>query len=286
VEFLNQKDRDLDIIEEKIGITVTQNIDIPNDFIKFNELVGMPRHPYTLQPMKLMPLQTDFYKDYFNRKRQVKLHLNKSRQSGWTELILRILAFESFHKYAGKKIIIIPGTREKTTKEIYGRFRDLFNNIENEIDIDGSLYLKLKNGTEVFGMPANVEAVTGWSKIGAFFMDEAAKWNLIDDIPIINSILPIVRTNESDLFMISTPKGPRGFFYHIEMDENEFTKVKKDIRSVQGWLYSKDQIDDMINSSIEDPAQEYLNQYTSGRDSIWGESFDEENLEETDELRL
>lgn len=286
MESLNQKDRELANIEEKIGTKVIQNIDIPNDFIKFNELIGMPRHPFTLQPMKLMPLQTDFYKDYFNRKRQVKLHLNKSRQSGWTELILRILAFEAFHKYAGKKIIIIPGTREKTTKEIYGRFRELFKNIENEIDIDGSLYLRLRNGTEIFGMPANVEGVSGWTKIGAFFMDEAAKWNLIDDIPVINSILPIVRTNRSDLFMISTPKGPRGFFYHIEMDENDFTKVKKDIRSVQGWLYSKAEIEEMINSSVEDPNQEYLNQYTVGRDSIWAGSFNKGNLEQIEEYVL
>ena len=256
---------------------------ITKDFQKFNELIGLPRHPQTFKAQQLTKIQTKVFNDNIHPKNQVKLHLNKARQCGWTELILRVLAFHAFHKYAGGKIIIIAGTREKTTKEIFYRFEQLFKNIPEYIAEKGSLYIKLFNGTQIRGMPANPEAVAGWTKIKAFFLDEATKWNLIDDYPVINTIMPIVKTNKSDLFMISTPKGPRGFFYNIGKDENDFTKLIIDIHEGGEELYTYEERMKMINSTTEDPDQEYLNIYTTGRDSIWGEVTEEHR---TDEMEM
>jgi len=256
--------------------------DIPKDFLKFNRLIGLPRHPQTLKPQELTKAQMKVVKNHFHDK-QIKLHLNKARQCGWTELILRYLAHECFFKYAGKKVIIIPGTRETTTKEIYGRFKELFRNISRHVAYSGALYMRLKNGTEIYGQPAAPEAITGWTKIGCVFMDEAAKWNLTEDLPVINAILPIVRTNKSDNIMISTPKGPRGFFYNIEMNEKStFDKVIIDLHEGGEELYTYEERMEMINSSEEDPNQEYLNQYVAGRDSIFGKIDDEDK--ESDDL--
>ena len=248
---------------------------IPIDFIEFNELIGLPRHPFTFKPHCMTKAQLDYVGSFGTH--HIKTHLNKARQCGWTELILRWLAHQSFFKYAGKKIIIIPGTRQQTTKQIFARFLGLFVKIRSHIAEVGQLYIKLKNGTEIFGLPANPEAITGWTKIGAVFMDEAAKWDLTDDQPVLNAIMPIVRTNKSDVFMISTPKGPRGFFYYIEMDgKSTFDKKIVDIHLGGEELYTQEQIQEMLNSSEEDPAQEYLNQYTSGRSSIFGSDFKQE----------
>lgn len=263
--------------------TVKQITDeIPHDFIKFNKLIGLPKHPQTMRERPLTSIQKTFYKTYIHEKRQDKIHLNKARQCGWTELMLRVLAYHAFFKYAGKKIIIIPGTRESTTKEIYGRFKELFRNISNQVAYSGALYMRLKNGTEIYGQPAAPEAITGWTKIGCVFMDEAAKWNLTEDLPVINAILPIVRTNKSDVIMISTPKGPRGFFYNIEMNqESSFAKPIYDIHAGGQELYTDEERMEMINSSEEDPNQEYLNQYVAGRDSIFGK-IDDEDIESGD----
>jgi len=255
-------------------------------FLQFNKIIGLPKHVKTDEPTPLTSIQKTFFQTYCHQTRQNKIHLNKARQCGWTELVLRILAFNCFHKYMGRKIIIIPGTSQRTTKEIYGRFRRLFNNISEEILVDGFLNMKLKNGTEIHGLPASTEAITGWTRIAAVFMDEAAKWNLVDDQPVINSILPIVRSNESDLYMISTPKGPRGFFYSIENQKNtDFTKVVYDIHAGGQELYSNTERMQMINSSEEDPEQEYLNQYVAGRDSIFG-SLDEDDYETFEEYQI
>jgi len=269
-----------------IGPTTTTALKLmTKDFHKFNNIIGLPKHPQTFKPHRLTEIQTEVFDKNIHPTKQVKLHLNKARQCGWTELMLRILAFHSFHKYTGGKIIIIAGTREKTTKDIFYRFISLFRNIPEYIAETGSLYMKLFNGTEIYGMPANPEAVAGWTKIKAFFMDEAAKWNLVDDYPVINTILPIVKTNKSDLFMISTPKGPRGFFYDFDIAENDFTKLTIDIHEGGSELYTKDEIQHMVDSTEEDPDQEYLNKYTTGRDSIWGEVTDDHRTDE-EEMEL
>ena len=269
---------DLEKAKEILGYKQTHT-DIPEDFIEFNKFIGLPKHPATLKEQPLTAVQRGFFKEYVHPTRQCKIHLNKARQCGWTEMILRILAYHCFHKYAGGKIVIIPGTRERTTKEIFGRFKELIKNT-GKIEEEGYLYIRLSNGTEIYGEKANPEAITGWTKIKAILMDEAAKWNLVDDTPVINAILPIVRTNKSDLFMISTPKGPRGFFYNIDMNpQSDFLKVKYDIHAAGAELYSDEERQKMIESSEEDPAQEYLNQYTTGRNSIFGNNFKEEDYE-------
>lgn len=277
--YLDQKILEL---EQQLAQQKKQAQKIPDDFQEFNNLIGNPRHPRTLQPLKLMPYQIGFFEMVHSSKRGRKYHINKARQIGFTELALRIILFECFHKYVGGKIIIVAGTREDTTKDIFLRLKQLTKNISNHILESGTISMRFKNGTEIVGLPANPEAVTGLTKIKCVFMDEAAKWNLKNDWPVMNAFMPIVRTNGSDLFLISTPKGPRGFFYEIDMSkEADFIKKQYDIYSVQGLLYSKEEIDEMLKSSIEDPNQEYLNQYVASRNSIFGNEFKTEDYEAT-----
>ena len=264
-------------LESKKNATL---LEIPQDFVKFNKLIGLPRHPHTREPTQLMQCQINFFKSINNTDYR-KFHLNKSRQAGWTECILRILAFRCFNKYAGGKIIIIAGTREKTTKKIITRFRDLFRKIPESIKkASDSLIVELTNGTVIEGLPASAEAITGDTKIDCIFMDEAAKWNLQDDQPVMNAIMPIVDINKSDLFMISTPKGPRGFFYNIDMDDNDFLKFKSDIWEAVDQIYTDEEAKVMLEDRITDVDQEYLNKYTTGRDSIWGEVTDVHRTDE------
>jgi len=242
-------------------------------------LVGLPTHPATLQPMKLMPYQELFFKIIETTKNK-KFHVNKSRQMGFTELILRILQYRAFNKYAGKKIIIVAGTREKTTKKIMQRFKNLFRPIPQVIKKNtDNLVIELTNGTVIEGLSANPESITGDTKIACVFIDESAKWNLNDDSVVMDAIKPIVETNKSDLFMISTPKGPTGFFYEIEIGENDFMKLKYNLFEAVGWIYTQDEADIMLEDPTVDAEQEYLNQYTTGLTAFFGK-VPEANLED------
>ncbi|MCE2507469.1 MAG: hypothetical protein J4F36_13595 [Nitrosopumilaceae archaeon] len=106
-------------------------------------------------------------------------------------------------------------------------------------------------------------------------MDESAKWKLVDDTPVFNSVMPIVRSNGADLFLVSTGKGPIKMFYQIYLDSQEFVKLEYNILRTIGNLYTKEQVDNMIASSKEDPDQEYMCKFTVGQDSILGAITDD-----------
>ena len=259
--------------------TQTTLLEIPNDFLKFNDLIGLPKHPATFEPMALMEYQAQFFESIDNTDYH-KFHVNKSRQIGFTELILRILAFRCFNKYKGGNIIIIAGTREQTVKSIMQRFKNLFYRISHEIVNSNDLSIELKNGTVITGYPSNSDSIRGLTKISAIFLDEAAHFILIDDSKVMDAVQPIADTNKSDLFMISTPNGPSGFFYDIQLTDNDFQKFSYDIHEAVGWLYTQEKANEMLENSTVDAEQEYLNKFTTGRDSIWGEVSDEHRTDE------
>jgi hypothetical protein len=236
----------------------------------FNHLIGLPLHPRTLQPMELMPYQREFIK-LVPENRNIRFHINKARQIGVTELIIRTLAYHSFIKYRNGKILIIAGTREDTAVKIMKRFKQLFRNIPWAIKEDtGNLRLTLVNGTEIEVLSSNIDAVRGDTRIKAIFIDEAAHFNRKDDNPVMDAIEPLIFTNNADLYLVSTPKGKRGFFYHISEAENEYFKIKWDYTCALNWIYSQEEMDKELQRKDIDVDQEFLCQFTGSRNSVFG----------------
>jgi len=264
--------------DQIVGKTYSSTeVKLKQNWKQFNELIGLPKHPATLIPMPLMEWQNQ-WKETIDRvrKRWHKFHANKSRQIGFTDIMQRIFAYGGFNVYQGRKIFNIAGTREKTAKKNQTKLRSLFNNIENQIADNGTdLWFKLKNGTEYEALPAN-GAIRGDTKIAAVGLDEAAHFKLVDDSVVMDAIVPIVDTNMSDLFLWSTPNGKRGSFYNIDITQNDYFKVKLPIFVAQGFLYTPAQIKAILSRKEVDVEQEYLNQYTTSRDSIFGDDFDED----------
>lgn len=249
----------------------------------FSHKVGMPLHPATLQPMTYMSHQIQFT-DYLTKdNRQKKVHVNKSRQIGFTEIVLRAIQFLCFNKYAGGKVMIIAGTREKTSKKIMQRFKQLFDEIPQYVKSSTDLVLELTNGATIEALPSNSEAIRGDTKINCVFIDEAAFFNRVDDSIVMDAVRPIIMTNKSDFFLISTPNGPQGFFHHIETRASEdYYMMKPSIWNAVGVIYTKEEAEAELQRTDVDVEQEYLNQYTTGRDSIFGKIMaeDEEEMDE------
>jgi len=251
-------------------------------------IVGLPRHPATNEEMPLTPYQVDLANKVFNGRKSfgdaiaqmrkaLKMHIKKGRQMGFTEIVLRIILHLCFSRYAGANVAIIAATTGTLARKDLRRFAVLLKSIPAVVEqwmksTKEGICIKLVNNTVVWAYSASEEALTGDTKYKCIFMDEAAKWRTVDDTPVFNSILPIVRTNGADLFLVSTPKGPLKMFYKIDMDHNEsdFVFFVYDIWEAEGNLYTTDEINEMIASSAEDPEQEYLCQYKAGRDSIFG----------------
>ena len=236
----------------------------------FSHRVGLPKHPAKLQPMKFMPHQDDLVKQSMSSN-HLKFHVNKSRQIGLTEICLRIVQYQMFHKYEGGRVMIIAGTREKTSKKVMGRLRQLFKPISGALEGGGNdLLITLKNGSVIEGLPSNSEAIRGDTKIRAIIVDEAAHFGLVDDSVVLDAIEPIVMTNKSDLFLVSTPRGQRGFFYDISISENDYKKLHYDYTNAIGWIYTREEMEEELKRTDIDVDQEYRCQFTSARNSIFG----------------
>lgn len=245
-------------------------------------IVGLPRHPATNEEMPLTPFQVDFamkvidgrakFGDAIAQMRTpLLIHLNKGRQMGFTEIVLRVILHLSFSRYAGANVGIIAATNGSLAKKDLRRLARLYRSIPGVVEqwIKNNT-IRIHNGCVIEAFAASEEALTGDTKYKCIFMDEAAKWKLVDDTPVFNSILPIVRTNGADLLLVSTPKGPVKMFYAIEEEPQDFELHEYNIYHAVGNLYTKEEVEAMIASSKEDPEQEYLCKYKAGKDSIFG----------------
>jgi len=252
--------------------------------------VGLPKHPATQLEMPLTPYQVDLVKQiikavtnpgHMEQKDWQRLHhafhINKGRQMGFTEIVLRLIQYFCFNRYAGKNVGIIAATNGELAKKDLRRFYRLFANIKPMLKgpLKGRV-IEIINDTRVEAFPASEEALTGDTNYACIFMDESAKWKLVDDTPVFNSVLPIIRMNGADLFLVSTPKGPIKMFYKIHKDPQEFVKLEYFIWEAEGNLYTKQQIEIMLKTTKEDPNQEYLGKFTIGEHSILGAITDED----------
>ena len=258
-------------ITQKISNKTLEDSLAEMTFTRFNEVIGLPLHPYKRLPCAITQAQMKLFNAVHPTKRSWVV-LNKSRQCGYTELSLRCMAYYAFSKYRGKKIALVAGTRIETTLQIYERLCNLFKNINDVVSSVSPQELRLKNGTSFHVVPASKNAINGWTAFSAFLLDESAFWNLEEDQVILNSFLPIARTNSSDIYMISNPAGPRGFFYRIiDAPSPSWTKLEINIHEGGKELYTEQQIQEMIDSSDEDPSSSYLCKFIGGRDSIFGD---------------
>lgn len=285
----------------------TLHIDNPNYMDEgccLTHTVGLPRHPATKQEMPLTPYQVDFFNQIDKRvqftpankkKQKVKdeiawlrkchlFHINKGRQMGFTEIVLRVIQFYCFSRYAGSKIAIQAGTTGLLANKDLRRFARLFKTIPSVVEqwiksTKEGVCIKLVNETVTYAYPASEEAITGDTDYKCIFQDESGKWKMIDDQPVFNSIMPIVRSNGSDLFLVSTPKGPQKMFYEIHKNPDDFVKLKYDIWETEGNLYTIEEIEEKLATNTEDPNQEYLCQFTIGKDSILGIVTDQDREE-------
>ena len=251
--------------------------------------VGLPIHPYHGE-MGMPEYQIEFFNEFDQYKTEQKkqgkarlIHLNKGRQMGFTELVLRIIQYYCFHDYAGKHIGIQAGTNGALARFNLHRFTKLFENIPETLTrkLRGNT-LELQNGTTITAYSASEEALTGFTNFGALFMDEAAKWSIVDDYKVFDSVLPFVNNNRADLFMISTPKGPQKKFYEIYKEPGDFKKFEYNLWRAEGSMYTKAEIQHLIDTCKEDPNQEYLCKFSIGKDSIFG--IMDKHLTDTEEI--
>ena len=250
--------------------------------------MGLPKHRFSREPCPPTDFQMELVNAIIDNRNEAsagigpamrKYHVNKGRQMGFTEIILRVMAHLSFKQYAGRHIAIIAATNGDLAMANLQRFRELFDGPLKPVlnaAAKNAKVLELSNGTVIEALPASEEPITGRTNYAAIFMDESAKWKLIDDRPVFNSTVPVAFSSGGDYFVVSTPKGMRKTFYHIHLEPDDYVKFRFPItRAVKSGMYTQEEVDELIRKSKEqnpdiDVAQEYFCQFTSSSDSIFG----------------
>ena len=76
-------------------------------------------------------------------------------------------------------------------------------------DGDNAHSVRLPNGSRIVGLPGTEATVRGFSAVSLLLIDEAA---VVKD-ELYKSLRPVLAASDGDLWLMSTPRGKRGFFY-------------------------------------------------------------------------
>jgi len=95
----------------------------PSAFGKFNEMIGLPLHPETLQPIGIPQYQQDYFDTI---QKYHKIILNKSRKIGATETALRTILYNILTgPYANHGIMIVAGNKQTIANKFIKRMNDI-----------------------------------------------------------------------------------------------------------------------------------------------------------------
>lgn len=277
MQKLKQELRRIDEPEDKTE-TVTP---IARDFVKFNKLIGLPKHPRTKKETALFQYELDILGllDKYGW-----LLINKARKIGISETVLRIIAFKCFYDYAAYQILLVAGNRVQHAQRLMRRFQKLFDKISDHVAEKTADKLVLKNGTEIIALPSNDTALRGPERVKCIFLDEAAHFNIIDDSRVYDALAPNLDNTDGDFIIVSTPNGKRGMFYDLWTDkENRFYKLPLPYTVSLGLLLDEKIIKQKKRDRTIDFEQEYMCQFTSPKGAFITEDLIEQ-VEEDYEL--
>src|SRR5262249_10181874 len=85
-----------------------------------------------------------------------------------------------------------------------------------------ALSLGLANGSRVVSLPGDEESVRGYSSVELLVIDEAAR---VDDA-LYNSVRPMLAVSRGRLVALSSPFGPRGWFWEAWSSPEPWHRVK------------------------------------------------------------
>lgn len=284
----------LAVLELKLK-SKTRELVISSDYVKFNEMIGLPLHPKTKQPTRIFNYQSEFDR-IINTYHRVLL--NKSRKIGATEIGLRSVAKNCFDRYVGHDIMIVAGNRQRQADRLLERFDKLFWN--GFTDLNGEKWnhsdiitkkasssLEFFNGTTIHTFPAVPEALRGSENVICVLLDEAAHFKLVDDRVIYDALEPNIANTEGDFICISTPNGRRGFFYDLWCEDNEYYKLAQPYTISYGLLLSESYIKSKKCDLRIDFEQEFNCQFTTTQNAAFPSGlFARETLENYEMIKL
>jgi len=134
--------------------------------------------------------------------------LNCSRQWGKSTVTAAKAVHRAYVTPGSLVMVASPGARQ--TGEFLRKASHFLRKLDVPLRRDGGpLSLSLPNGSRIVGVPGTADTVRGYSAVSLMLIDEASY--VSDDL--YQAVGPSLAVSDGDLWLISTPNGPRGFFY-------------------------------------------------------------------------
>ena len=156
-----------------------------------------------LLPFPLDPIQTDLLTTT-----SPYVLLNCHRQWGKTTLTALRALHQAISLPQQQIVVISPTLRQ--SRLLTHRCRDFARLLKQDIATDGTnpLSLVFPNGSLILPLPAHPDHARGWSA-NLLIIDEAAR---VPD-EVFSAVTPLIAATQGHLWLLSTPRGKRGFFY-------------------------------------------------------------------------
>lgn len=256
-------------LDQKYGKTRKPAVSLPKDGRLFNEAIGLPIHPVTNLPSPLLPYQIDI--DAYPGK---DILIIKANKCGITEIMLRkIIRMAVVGDLQGYDIIL-GSSEEQLAMENMRRAQVIFGQsslLRPLVKEATASKMILRNSTRFLTLPSNAAAIRSWPRVKCVFLDEAAHIGRLDDTEYFAAASSRLANTNGYMYVVSTPHGPRGFFYDLytKAIEGKIQMKKFELPYTVGLgvFYDQEFIDKERSRLGPLFQQEYEGSFISGRNA-------------------
>jgi len=210
--------------DTKKEFDIKQKVQSTHPYCCFNHLVGLPKKEHKDEEGNITEGEEVDLTEYerrviINYETNYKYANNKCRGAGLTTLFVRHYAY----KYAitntipDRKALICAGNGLLLSLDIMHRIKLVLDKIPFVYKVvptsEKPREIYCKTGGIIMSIAAEVITLAGLENVGDIMGDEITKWNLVDDTPVLKTILPYVSKSFAHLAFFGTPYGQRGFAY-------------------------------------------------------------------------
>jgi hypothetical protein len=135
--------------------------------------------------------------------------LNCTRQWGKSTIAAAMAVYRAYMR--AKSVVLVASPTNRQSAELIRKAAEMVVRlgIRPRGDGDNETSLLLPNGSRIVGLPGIEGTVRGFSAVSLLLIDEAAR---VEDA-MYKALRPMLAVGEGDLWLMSTPRGKRGFFY-------------------------------------------------------------------------
>jgi len=164
-----------------------------------------------------------------------------------------ICALKALHQavFYPEQMILLLSPSLRQSSELFRKVLDFANLIPwLQRTEDTKTSMTLTNGSRIISLPGSEHTVRGYSDVDLIIVDEAAC--VLDDF--YYAVRPMLAVSGGSIFLLSTPWGKRGFFYHewqrggwhkVQVTAKQCPRIpvaflKKEKERIPAWFYRQE----------------------------------------------